>query len=214
MRTDGTCLALSMSAVVRGAWSALTWQATRWCPSAHRLLARRSCRHIQSADASTLSPTTSASLNRCSAALQSTIRLGRLTTLNPCQRGGEHFCALANKACSATSTHQRAFPATPTVHQVQQVSCMQVLRPPPPVSSRDDCFALRFSIMSESAAFAVEQPEQLVLGRRSGLQGAGSSVTSPRLGRSRLLARARARDTAHVADEPTLSELIGVGGRT
>ena len=34
----------------------------------------------------------------------------------------------------------------------------QHLRPPPPLSSADDCFALRFSLMSESAAHAIERP--------------------------------------------------------
>ena len=36
-----------------------------------------------------------------------------------------------------------------------------VLRPPPPLSAADDCFALRFSLMSESAASAIERPERV-----------------------------------------------------
>ena len=34
----------------------------------------------------------------------------------------------------------------------------QVIKPPPPESPADDCFALRFSLMSESAAHAIERP--------------------------------------------------------
>ena len=34
-----------------------------------------------------------------------------------------------------------------------------VFRPPPPITSADDCFALRFSLLSESAASAIERPE-------------------------------------------------------
>ena len=44
----------------------------------------------------------------------------------------------------------------------------QVFRPPPPVSSADDCFALRFSLMSESAAIAIEQPEPMPIGEPEG----------------------------------------------
>ena len=46
--------------------------------------------------------------------------------------------------------------AEPNYERFPQV----VLRPPPPLSSRDDCFALRFSLMSECAAHALERPER------------------------------------------------------
>ena len=57
--------------------------------------------------------------------------------------------------CEPPPGKRRCYDAEPNYERFPR----HVLRPVPPPSAADDCFALRFSLLSESAAIAIERPE-------------------------------------------------------